>query len=314
MKPHRHGIALCILSACGFGAMAIFAKEAYADGVSVLTLLALRFPLAAAVFWLIVIARGTALPSGRMLLTGLALGAGGYAAEAGLYFGALTRIDASLTSVLLYTYPVLVFLGALALRREHVTARRVGALGLATVGTMLVVLGGHLGAVDGVGLAMAVAAAVLYAAYVLVADRVVADVDPFVLAATVTTGASISLVAVGAGSGSLDLTFAAPGWGWIAALALGSTVVGISAFYAGLRIVGPATASILSTVEPVMTVALAMAIYGEALGPSQITGGVLVLGAVVLLQLRGAGTVAGDDAAARRSAPPPARTLAHDPA
>jgi drug/metabolite transporter (DMT)-like permease len=48
---HRRGIALCVLSACGFGAMAIFAKEAYAAGVTVVTLLSLRFLLAAALFW-----------------------------------------------------------------------------------------------------------------------------------------------------------------------------------------------------------------------------------------------------------------------
>jgi drug/metabolite transporter (DMT)-like permease len=48
MKSPRHGLALCVLSACGFGAMAIFAKEAYATGVTVVALLSLRFLLAAA--------------------------------------------------------------------------------------------------------------------------------------------------------------------------------------------------------------------------------------------------------------------------
>ena len=64
--PHRRGIALCVLSACGFGAMAIFAKEAYAAGVTVVTLLSLRFLLAAALFWAIVVARGTPLPPRRV--------------------------------------------------------------------------------------------------------------------------------------------------------------------------------------------------------------------------------------------------------
>ena len=52
-----------------------------------------------------------------------ASGAVGYAAQAGLFFGALTRIDASLTSLLLYIYPALVFVGAVALRREHADRR-----------------------------------------------------------------------------------------------------------------------------------------------------------------------------------------------
>jgi drug/metabolite transporter (DMT)-like permease len=314
MESSRRGITLCVLSACGFGAMAIFAKEAYAEGVTVVTLLTLRFLLAAALFWAIVIVRGTPLPPRRVLLTGLALGAGGYAAQAGLYFGALTRIDASLTSLLLYIYPALVFLGAVAIGREHVTARRVAALVLASAGTALVLLGGSIGAIDGLGLAMALGAAVVYSLYILVADRAVGQVDPFMLAALVMTGASVSLTAVGIGGGGLELGFGAAGYGWIAVLAGGSTVLGVSAFFVGLREVGPATASIVSTAEPAVTVGLATAIYGEALGAGRLAGGVLVLGAVVVLQLRAAGSVAGDEPAPRTAPASPARTLAHDAA
>ncbi|HWH93134.1 MAG TPA: DMT family transporter [Baekduia sp.] len=312
----RRGIALCVLSACGFGAMAIFAKEAYAAGVTLVTLLALRFLLAAALFWAIVAVRGVPLPGRRTIFIGLGLGAVGYAAQAGLYFGALTRIDASLTSLLLYLYPMVVFAGAVALGREAVSTRRVGALGLATAGTALVLLGGSLGAIDGLGVAMALGAALVYATYILVCDRIIADVDPLLLAALVMTGAAASLLVVGGAGGSLNLSFAAAGWGWIGLLAGGSTVLGVTAFFVGLRDVGPATASIVSTAEPAVTVALATMIYGEVLGPSQLAGGVLVLGAVVILQLRGerAGTVGDDVAAARPAAVTPARTLAHEPA
>jgi drug/metabolite transporter (DMT)-like permease len=295
--------------------MAIFAKEAYAAGATVVTLLSIRFLLAAALFWVVVAVRGARLPSRRVVLGCLALGAVGYAAQAGLFFGALTHIDASLGSLLLYLYPLLVFLGAVALRRERVTGRRVGALALASVGAALVLMGGSLGALNGTGVAMALGAAVVYAGYILVADRVVGAVDVFVMAALVTTGATASTLAVGvaAGSGSLDFHFAAAGWGWIAAMALGSTVLGVSAFFSGLRAVGPATASIVSTAEPVVTVALAMLVYGEALGTRQLAGGVLVLGAVVILQLR-ADTVDDDVAPAHTPARPPARALSHSSA
>src|SRR4051812_34037362 len=110
---HTRGITLCVLSACGFGAMAIFAKYAYDAGFDVVTLLAVRFLLAAAVFWVVVAVRRPPLPPRRVALTGLPLGGLGYATQAGLFFGALERIDASLTSLLLYTYPAMVFVGAL---------------------------------------------------------------------------------------------------------------------------------------------------------------------------------------------------------
>jgi drug/metabolite transporter (DMT)-like permease len=293
--------------------MAIFAKQAYATGASVVTLLSIRFVLAAALVWALAAARGLRLPSRRVVISCLALGAFGYAAQAGLFFGALTHIDASLTSLLLYLYPLLVFLGAVVMGRERVTGRRVGALALASAGAVLVLMGGSLGALDGAGVTMALGAAVVYAAYILVADRIVGAVDAFLMAALVTTGAAASTLVVGAGSGSLDLHFAAAGWGWIAAMALGSTVLGVSAFFVGLRAVGPATASIVSTAEPAVTVALAMLVYGEALGASQLAGGVLVLGAVVILQLR-TDTVGDDVAAAHAPARPPARALSHSSA
>jgi drug/metabolite transporter (DMT)-like permease len=289
---HGRGVALCLLSAVGFGLMAVFAKEAYRSGVALPTLLALRFAIAAGAFWAIVAARQRAVPpssgtlSPRLTLVGLALGLG-YAAQAGGYFGALTRIDASLTSLLLYTYPALVFAGAVALRRERADRRRIGALALSSAGVVLVLAAGGAGALDPLGVGLALAAACCYAAYILATDRVVARFDPFHLGALVTTGAAGVLWAYCLATGSLDLGFAASGWLWIVALSLISTVGAVAAFTLGLAEVGPATASIVSTVEPVVTVTLVMALFGERLAPVQLAGGVLVIAAVVLLQVGG---------------------------
>ena len=48
-------------------------------------------------------------------------------------------------------------------------------------------------------------------------------------------------------------------------------------FFAGLRRVGPTTASILATVEPLVTVLLAFLVFGETLGGGAAAGGALVL-------------------------------------
>jgi drug/metabolite transporter (DMT)-like permease len=236
--------------------MAIFAKEAYRSDVSVMTLLALRFALAAAVFWAIVAVRRPlpALPERRLVPAALGLGALGYAVQSGTFFAALTRIDASLDALLLYVYPALVFAAAVALRRESADRRRLAALGLATGGA--------------------------------------------------------ALSTVGLGAGSIALHFDPAGWAWIAALSLVGTVGAASAFLIGLPKVGPATASIVSTVEPVVTVSLAMLLFGERLGRVQLAGGAAVLAAVVLLQAKVQRHVAPPEAAA----PAPARPLASEPA
>jgi len=276
---------LCVVSACGFGLMAIFAKEAYAAGLGVTALLAARFVLAAGVFWTIVAVRRPARPPRRVALTCLGLGAIGYAAQAGFFFSALEHIDASLTSLLLYTYPALVFCGAVALRRERVTSWKALALGLASAGAALVLLGGGTQGLEATGVMLALAAGATYAVYILVADGIVARVDPVLLGALVATGAAATFAVAGVAGG--DLAFTSGGWVWIAAIALLSTVLPIVTFMVGMERVGASTASIVSTFEPVVTVALAVALYGERLGPLQALGGALVLAAVIALQTRG---------------------------
>lgn len=275
--------------------MAIFAKEAYAAGLGVTALLAARFVLAASVFWAIVAVRARvrtraarvrpARSSHRVALACLALGAVGYAAQAGLFFSALAHIDASLTSLLLYTYPALVFCGAVGLHREHVTPWKAFALALASAGAALVLLGGGTRGLEVTGVLLALGAGATYAIYILVAEDVVRRIDAITLGAFVATGAAATFVVAGAVGGTLQFT--AAGWLWIVAIATLSTVLPIVTFMLGMQRVGASTASIVSTFEPVVTVGLAVALYGEALGPLQALGGVLVLAAVVALQTRG---------------------------
>ena len=283
------GTLLCIGSAAGFGAMAVLGKLAYENGATVGTLLAVRFAIAAAIFWALVLAtRGAvaelrALP-GRDVAIALALGAGGYAAQAGCFFTALERIDASLLSLLLYTFPAMVAVAAIALGREHADPARLGALALASAGLVLVLASAKPGALDPLGAALALGAALIYTTYILVSQGIAGRISPTLLSAVVCTGAVASLAAGSAALGVLqpaDVTLA--GWGWLAGIALVSTVAAVSLFFAGLKRVGPTTASILSTVEPVVTVVLAFVVFGELLGTLQLLGGALVLAAVLVL-------------------------------
>jgi drug/metabolite transporter (DMT)-like permease len=287
------GALLCILSAAAFGAMAIFGKLAYDEGVEVGDLLLVRFALAAAALLAIALARGAlrGLPR-RAVLVSLAMGAIGYATQSGLFFSALERMDASLLALVLYTYPVLVCVGAVALGRERLSARRVGALLVASAGVALVLAGAASGSFDALGAAMGFGAALAYTTYILVGDRVVAGVPLPALAALVCTGATATFLAASAFRGGPDLSFGAAGLGWIGAIALVSTVGAILMFFAGLARVGPSAAAILSVFEPVVTVALAAAAFGESLAPVQLAGAVLVLAAVVVMQWPGRGAMA----------------------
>jgi drug/metabolite transporter (DMT)-like permease len=279
------GPLLCLLSAAGFGAMGIFGKLAYDAGVDVGELLLVRFTLAAAALLAVAAARGALRGlSRRAVLVALAMGAIGYATQSGLYFSALERMDASLLALVLYTYPALVCAGAVALGRERASARRVLALLLASAGAALVLVGAASGSLDALGVAMGFGAALAYTVYILVGDRAVAGIPLLALTALVCTGAASTFAIAALARGGPELGFAAAGWGWLGAIALVSTVGAILLFFAGLARVGPSAAAILSVLEPVVTVALAAATFGESLAAVQLGGGALVLAAVVIMQ------------------------------
>lgn len=290
-SPHisreRQGLLLCALAAVGFGAMGVLAKLAYAAGANVLTLLSVRFAVGAALLWAIAAHRGVArVPSRRAALGALLLGLLLYSAESGLYATALTHIDASLAELLMFTYPAIVVLAAIALRREQPSQRRVGAVAIASSGVVLVLLGGSTGAIDPVGVGLALGAALLYAGYVLSADALGGRLHPLTFAALICTGAAISFSVVGSASGSLQLGgLAGEAWLWIGVIGVASTAVGMSAFVAGVERLGPSRASIMSALDPVVAVIAGAAVFSERLGPVQIAGGLLVVSAVIVLQL-----------------------------
>lgn len=304
------GPLLCLISAACFGAMGIFGKLAFAAGVSPPALLLVRFILAAVILLALLLIRSqrrqsvpVAAPkreqvrlSGRIVVTALGLGAIGYAAQAGLYFSALQRMDASLLSLVLYSYPLMVTVMAVLLGRDKITGAKVLALLVASVGTLLVLLQAVGSRVDYVGVLLAVGSAVTYTAYILIADTVVRVLSPLALSALVMSGGAVTMAVWALFSGGLDLSFGAQGWFWLACIAVVSTVLAMLTFFAGMKRTGPSTAAIISTFEPVVTTALAALVLSEFLTPLQLLGGALVLLSVVVLQLRAKEQLEASDA------------------
>lgn len=291
-EQRRQGFALVLLSASGFASMAVFGKQAFDAGFGVAEVLAVRFTLAAPMLGLVVLATRRSLASLRLrraeLLRVLAMGAVGYAIQATLFFAALARISASLTGLLLYLYPVLVTVGAVVLGRH--TANRLTVVGLtAALGGTALIVGFPEGRVDALGVILGLAAAVWYAVYILVGERVVADVDPLVTSVYVTAGAAISFVVVGGGLlGDLDFDRVdATGWWSLVGIAVLATAMAISCFFAGMARIGSTWSSITSSWEPVCTVLLSVAILHEHLTVGMAVGGALVVGGAIVLPMVG---------------------------
>lgn len=269
----------------GFGLMAVFAKLAYSDGVELDALLVVRFGLAALLLGIICRARGLFRGIGwRAMLAGLLMGGIGYAAQAVLYLSALTHSDASLVALLFCLYPLMVMVAAIALRTDRPSARRGAALAVALAGVALVLGGAGAGRIDPLGSLLALGSAAVYTAYILVGDRL-STINHLAFAALVCTGAFVTFALSSLVRGIPDFAFETRGWLWLGLIAVVSTVASIVLFFAGLSEVGPTVASLLSIVEPVVTVTSAAIVFGETLSAVQMLGGALVLFTVLVAQL-----------------------------
>ena len=134
------GALFVLISAIGFGSMALFANMAYADGVDTFSLLTLRFVIAASLLGALAVVRGARFPRGRALRSYAGMGVV-YTAMAWGYFGALHHAPSATVALVLYVYPILVALAAFALRLDRFGWPEAGTLVLSSLGLYLV-LGG----------------------------------------------------------------------------------------------------------------------------------------------------------------------------
>lgn len=110
--------------------------------------------------------------------------------------------------------------------------------------------------------------------------------DPAAAAAimTTSTAATYAVITLVAGGSPSPADVPAGLWPTLLAFGLVATALAIQTFYAGVRRIGAARASIVSTVEPVYTIALAVILLGETLAPVQVLGGAIVIAAVILAE------------------------------
>ena len=269
-----------VISALGFGAMPILAKIGYAQGVDLPSMLFLRFALAGGLMAACMGLRHLVWPRGGNLLALMAMGGLGYLGQSYCYFAALQHATAGLTALLLYLYPVMVTVLSALLTRRPLSMLRLLAVTAALGGTGLAVGGALAGSVTGI--LFGVAAALIYSVYILAGERVTPSAGAVPSATVIMLSAALAYGMIVLWRGSA-FPASVTAWAAIAGIALLSTVVAMIAFFAGMQRLGAADAATLSTLEPVVTVILAASFLDEEVGGWQVTGGLIVLTAVIVL-------------------------------
>ncbi|GEM45652.1 EamA family transporter [Deinococcus cellulosilyticus] len=265
------GVLCATGAALAFSTLSIFGKLAPELGLNTITLLFWRFALAASVLVLLT----AKLPLNRSLrLPALLLGLL-YAAQATLYFLALSHLPAGTTSLILYLSPALV----VGLQwTSGKTPTRAQLLALMAVLLGVTVLAGRMNLTSSglLGWGLALSSAVCYALYLFLGPRLLKDAPPLAATAQSTLGTGLGLGLLGLGSGDLHVPDPSA-WPLIAAVALVPTVLALPATLQASTLLGSDRASLLLTLEPVFVLLLASMVLGEPITLPHLIGGSLIL-------------------------------------
>lgn len=284
MTPERKAAALIMIAACGYGSLSIGTALAGREGVSLQTLMAWRYTLAAP---LLILAAGgvrrlRATPARALTL--FVVGGFGQTVVTWLSLSALEWLSAASLGFLFYTYPAWVALFAALAGAERLTRGRAGALVLALVGIALMVGSPWSSAMPLPGVVRALGAAVVYALYIPLLHRMRGPLSAAVASAYVIAGAAtVFLVAAGSG-GTLVAHMTAGTWAIALFLAVFSTAIAFITFLRGLEVLGPVRTAIVSTLEPFWTALLGALLLAQPVGLATIAGGACIIVAILLLQ------------------------------
>ncbi|MBI4468252.1 MAG: EamA family transporter [Acidobacteria bacterium] len=221
--------------------------------------------------------------AGRLALLGIL----GIAGSNFFYYYAIKQTNVATAIVMQYTAPVLVMFYSVTIGKEVVRWNAMSALALSVLGCFLVVAGRDASviAVHRVGIGAGLLAALSYAFFTIYGRSLSRD-------RSIWRNLFYTL-----GFTSLFWFMLNPPWRWVQGLsgydwlvfsvfALGSILLPYLFYLGGLKELPASRAIITATLEPVMAILSAMIFVGERTGPIQVVGVVLVIGSVLLLQVR----------------------------
>jgi drug/metabolite transporter (DMT)-like permease len=214
----------------------------------------------------------------------------------GLFF-AFERTSIAIALMVFYTFPIIVAAAAVPIYGEHLDARKIGAIGLASVGLLLLLAtpaDGETASIDPAGVFFALCASLCQVGFALVGARGFRSV-PSLQSAALARGFSLGsyvvlmfpvLLFLGQAPSLTEPLGSAEAW--LIILFAGVISAGLPAVLqiSGYRRIGPSRGAVLMLVEPLTGVVLAALLLAERPAPLQLVGGLLLLSGAALAQLR----------------------------
>ena len=283
-KSQVIGYAFAVLQAVLYSTMGIFGKLLYATGMDSHQVVILRFLCSTVLLGAFMLVwRKEALVSRQKAVYAQAVF---YFASAFLYFFAVERMNAGLTTVFFYLYPAMVAAINLAVFRERVTVAVAVALVLSIMGLFLIsgIAGGQL-ALDPLGLAFALASALAFAIYTVLIQVTGRTEGSFTVTFTLswTSLLAACIVFAPAVPAMLALTPYQVAIG--CAIALANTILPVVLYIQAVKRIGGTKTSLIGISETPFSLMFAFLILGETIAPVEGVGILLIVAGIAAITI-----------------------------
>lgn len=284
LTSRQAGFIFIILSGMCFGALGLFGKLAYRQSIAPGELLALRYSISAIITGLLItISSPRSFFMGKFeIISSLLLGVFGYALFSSLFFMSLSKLSASLSVLLLYTYPAMVVILSQFILRERLGRIGLIALAISTLG-MFGLVWGEWTLVRPIYLLYGIGSAFFYALYIMYSRKYLKDTPAMPSSFFVQLGAGSILSLIHFQNFERPIFILNHHALLIVSMAIICSVMAMTLFLAGLRRLTSSEASILSTTEPLFGVIIATVFLDETLSALQLAGGVFIIISMILI-------------------------------
>jgi drug/metabolite transporter (DMT)-like permease len=273
-----------VVAAVSFGISNVLGKVAFLAGADVLTLVSFRGVVGVGFLSLWLRFYPPAVrhtPQARRIALGLGL------LFAGNVYGvyeAIRLIPVPVAVLAYFIYPLLTGIAASLTGLERLSPRGVLAALVAFAGLALMI-GAQPGALAPAGLAWAFGAACCRTAMLLITRASLAGAEARLTTWYSLLSSTAVLVIVCLVLRDWTPPLDAPGWAAFVGTSITTTVAVLALFASAARI-GPFRTAVLMNLEPVVSTVLGLLLVGDSVTPLQLAGGAVMLGALVLFQLR----------------------------
>lgn len=267
--------------------MPLLAKAAYRNGLNSYNLLFLRF-LFAAIFLAYYIWNKKINAKLRLkeIIYIFTIGLLGYTSTAITLFSSYNYIPIGLSGMILHLYPVMVTLLSLIIYKEKVNINIILSLVLSIIGIYFL-LGEKNYSIGIKGIQLAFAAAVFYSLYVIGAsNKILKSINSYVLTFYISIIAAISMFTLCVYKSQLNFSLNFNSLVSVLLLSFISTIIALTAFMEGVKIIGPTQSAILGNLEPIVGMILGIVMLGESFDFYIIIGSLFVILSAITICLK----------------------------